>query len=102
MYNLFITHHYACIDSTDYTTYLLNFGHHPKPSLDQDLPYLNDQMPAKAIDYVSELMTRLETTRNISLLLVTIRKAHMVNKSIDQSHAPHSKIGDVVYMFINL
>ena len=74
-----------CLDSTDYTPFFLNYGQHPRTLLNYTLENLNDHMPVRTVDYVTELMTRLEQARRIATSLMSERKKRMNDRSNDMS-----------------
>ena len=88
-----------CLDSTDYTPFFLNHGQHPRTLLNYTLENLNDHMPVRTVDYVTELMARLEQARRIATSLMSERKKRLNDRSNDMSYVPSINVGSVVYLY---
>ena len=56
-------------------------------------------MPVRTVDYITELMTRLEQARRIATSLMSERKKHMNDRSNDMTYVPSINVGSVVYLY---
>ena len=88
-----------CLDSTNYTLFFLNYGRHPRMLLNYALENLNDHMPVRTVDYVTELMTILEQARCIATSLMNECKKCMNDRSNDMSYVPSINVRSVVYLY---